>query len=140
MVASMVNIQHQVVTHKLHTKHSKGVTMNCFLPLERLTTLLQFRTFYFVPGKSRWLARQWSQSSCNNSNPYCNAHTALSTQDFTVNYGAVLRNQAAHVLLSLSDKYNYSRYGFCDRMLAMTFSSPQQYTIFMGSSVNCSNQ
>ena len=38
MVASMVNIQHQIVTHKLQTKHSKGVTVNCFLPLEHLAT------------------------------------------------------------------------------------------------------
>ena len=38
MVASMVNIQHQVVTHKLQTKHSKGVTVDCFLPLECLAT------------------------------------------------------------------------------------------------------
>ena len=36
MVASMVNIQHQIVTHKLQTKHSKGVTVDCFLLLEHL--------------------------------------------------------------------------------------------------------
>ena len=40
MVASMVNIQHQIVTHKLQTKHSKGVTVDHFLPLERLATRL----------------------------------------------------------------------------------------------------
>ena len=38
MVASMVNIQYQVVTHKLQTKHNKGVTVNRFLPLEHLAT------------------------------------------------------------------------------------------------------
>ena len=38
MVASMVNIQHQIVTHKLQTKHSKGVTVDCFLPLQHLAT------------------------------------------------------------------------------------------------------
>ena len=38
MVASMVNIQHQVVTHKLQTKHSKGVTVDCFLLIECLAT------------------------------------------------------------------------------------------------------
>ena len=38
MVASMVHIQHQIVTHKLQTKHSKGVTVDCFLPLECLAT------------------------------------------------------------------------------------------------------
>ena len=38
MVASMVNTQHQIVTHKLQTKHSKGVTVDCFLPLEHLAT------------------------------------------------------------------------------------------------------
>ena len=38
MVASMVNIQHQIVTHKLQTKHSKGITVDCFLPLECLAT------------------------------------------------------------------------------------------------------
>ena len=38
MVASMVNIQHQIVTYKLQTKHSKGVTVDCFLLLECLAT------------------------------------------------------------------------------------------------------
>ena len=38
MVASMVNIQHQIVTHKLQTKHSKRVTVDHFLPLEHLAT------------------------------------------------------------------------------------------------------
>ena len=38
MVARMVNIQHQIVTHKLQTKHSKGVTVDLFLPLECLAT------------------------------------------------------------------------------------------------------
>ena len=37
MVASMVSIQHQIVTYKLQTKHSKGVTVDHFLPLEHLT-------------------------------------------------------------------------------------------------------
>ena len=45
MVASMVNIQHQVVTHKLQTKHSKGVTVNCFLPLERSATRFAISNF-----------------------------------------------------------------------------------------------
>ena len=34
MVASVVNIQHQIVTHKLQTKHSKGVIVDPFFPLE----------------------------------------------------------------------------------------------------------
>ena len=34
MVTSMVNIQHQIVTHKLQTKHSKGVTVDHFFLLE----------------------------------------------------------------------------------------------------------
>ena len=38
MVASVVNIQHQIVTHKLQTKYSKGVTVDLFLPLEHLAT------------------------------------------------------------------------------------------------------
>ena len=38
MVTSMVNIQHQIVTHKLQTKQSKGVTVDRFLPLEHLAT------------------------------------------------------------------------------------------------------
>ena len=38
MVTSMVNIQYQIVTHKLQTKHSKGVTIDHFLLLERLAT------------------------------------------------------------------------------------------------------
>ena len=38
MVASMVNIQHQIVNHKLQTKHSKGVTVDYFLPLEYSVT------------------------------------------------------------------------------------------------------
>ena len=45
MVASMVNIQHQVVTHKLQTKHSKGVTVNRFLPLERSATRFAISSF-----------------------------------------------------------------------------------------------
>ena len=45
MVASMVNIQHQVVTHKLQTKHSKGVTVNHFLPLEYLATRFAISKF-----------------------------------------------------------------------------------------------
>ena len=35
---SMVNIQHQIITHKLQTKHNKGVTVDHFLPLEHLAT------------------------------------------------------------------------------------------------------
>ena len=38
MVASMVNIQHQIVTYKLQSKHCKGVTVDCFLLLEYLAT------------------------------------------------------------------------------------------------------
>ena len=38
MVTSMVNIQHQIVTHKLKTKHSKGVTVDCFLLIEHSVT------------------------------------------------------------------------------------------------------
>ena len=38
MVASMVNIQYQIVTHKLQTKHSKGVTVDHFLLLEHSAT------------------------------------------------------------------------------------------------------
>ena len=46
MVASIVYIQHQIITHKLQTKHSKGVTVNCFLPLECLATC--FVISYFL--------------------------------------------------------------------------------------------
>ena len=45
MVVSMVNIQHQIVTHKLQTKHSKGVTVNRFLPLERSVTRFAISSF-----------------------------------------------------------------------------------------------
>ena len=45
MVASMVNIQYQIVTHKLQTKHSKGVTVNRFLPLERLAAHFAISNF-----------------------------------------------------------------------------------------------
>ena len=45
MVVSMVNIQHQVVTHKLQTKHSKGVTVDCFLLLECLATCFAISSF-----------------------------------------------------------------------------------------------
>ena len=45
MVASMINIQYQVVTHKLQTKHSKGVTVNRFLPLERSATRFAISIF-----------------------------------------------------------------------------------------------
>ena len=38
MVASMVYIQHQIVTHKLQTKHSKGITVDHFFLLEHLVT------------------------------------------------------------------------------------------------------
>ena len=38
MVASMVYIQHQIVTHKLQSKHNKGVTVDCFLLIECLLT------------------------------------------------------------------------------------------------------
>ena len=36
MVASMVNIQYKIIPYELRTKHSKGVTVDCFLPLECL--------------------------------------------------------------------------------------------------------
>ena len=45
MVASMVDIQHQIVTHTLQTKHSKGVTVDCFLPLECLATCFAILKF-----------------------------------------------------------------------------------------------
>ena len=45
MVVSMVNIQHQIVTHKLQTKHNKGVTVNRFLPLEHLATRFAISSF-----------------------------------------------------------------------------------------------
>ena len=45
MVVSMVNIQHQIVTHKLQTKHSKGVTVNRFLPLECSATRFAISIF-----------------------------------------------------------------------------------------------
>ena len=36
MVASMVNILHQVIIHQLQAKNSKGVAVYCFLLLECL--------------------------------------------------------------------------------------------------------
>ena len=38
MVTSMVYIQYQIVTYKLQTKYSKGVTVDHFLQLECLVT------------------------------------------------------------------------------------------------------
>ena len=45
MVSSMIYIQHQIVTHKLQTKHSKGVTVDHFLPLECLATRFAISNF-----------------------------------------------------------------------------------------------
>ena len=140
MVTSMVNIQHQIVTHKLQTKHSKGVTVDCFFLLEHLAISFAISNPLLCARQVKVACTTVVTKFIDNSNPYCNARTALLTQDFTVNCGAVLRSQAAQVLLSLSGKYNYSHYGLCDRISATTFKGPWRYTIFMGSSVNRSNQ
>ena len=50
MVTSMVHIQHQVVTHKLQTKHSKGVTVDCFLPLEHSAARFEI----YIPLLCAW--------------------------------------------------------------------------------------
>ena len=45
MATSMVNIQNQIITHKLQIKHSKGVIVNHFLPLECLATHFAILSF-----------------------------------------------------------------------------------------------
>ena len=107
MVASMVNNQHQIITHKLQTKHSKGVTVDHFLLLECLATSFSISKALLCAWQVKVACATVVTKFMQNSNPYCNTHTVLLTQDFTVNCGAVLYNQAAQVLSSLSNKYNY---------------------------------